>query len=264
MKKEPCIEIRFKEGKIEPKDISVSELLDALKAIEKAIAAFVLREHPEVKSEELFVGLIGVSKGSASYRFAPSRLEYSLPASRSVFGATARNELATIPRESAEAMLQVSRFAQKRNCVTEFTVLENGGSEVVELMPTTILSLPKSKPIEGTTTMYAYVERVGGVTPIVSIRIGNSRLSSETTAAIAKELGRRLYEWVGLRGTARWDAETYNLKDFIIKEVTEYQDTPMTEAIAELRGLIGKYWQDVDDVVRELADIRGSATHETD
>ena len=66
-----------------------------------------------------------------------------------------------------------------------------------------------------------------------------------------------LYQLIGVRGVATWDLKNLSLIKFQIEELTEYRKTPITEAIESLRKLVGKYYQDIDDIDAFIADLRG-------
>jgi hypothetical protein len=79
------------------------------------------------------------------------------------------------------------------------------------------------------------------------------------TKALAQELGRRIYQWVGLTGTARWSIADYSLQEFSVDRITEYEDLSLANAMSELGRVIGRYFDDVEDVETYVAEIRGES-----
>ena len=78
----------------------------------------------------------------------------------------------------------------------------------------------------------------------------------ETTRAIAKQLGGKLFEPVRLFGRGSWarDADgVWTLVKFKIESFEGLQDTPLSTALAELRALPIEWG---DDAIRHLDDMR--------
>jgi hypothetical protein len=111
--------------------------------------------------------------------------------------------------------------------------------------------------IEGETTLFGEVERVGGAEPKVALRLPDgSSVYCEVTKEQARELGKRLYQPVCVVGTATWRLPTYIIEAFRLHKVTDYEDTPPSVAISELARVLAPHWADVDDVVAEVERLR--------
>lgn len=121
----------------------------------------------------------------------------------------------------------------------------------------TVLSRPPA--LIGETTIYAKVIRVGGQKPKVEVEtVNGDTLFCEASIDITTKLGTRLYQIVGLVGTAIWDSELNNIEQFSIKDVTEYANTSIKEAMNELSRLTKEYYSNIDDVEEYISEIRGS------
>ena len=110
----------------------------------------------------------------------------------------------------------------------------------------------------GETVIYGSIQRVGGAEPKISIKnsIDDSTLYCSASKEIAKQIGQNLYEEVGLKGIATWEKTTNQIIDFKVTEITKYKKHSITEGIKGLSNLIGKYWDDVDDVILEVSKLR--------
>ena len=103
--------------------------------------------------------------------------------------------------------------------------------------------------IKGETAFSGYLERVGGATPRVVLRISDHDIIyAETSEEIAIELGTRLYSWVGVAGIAQWDIAGA-VEMFRVTSVLPYRDTKMRDAVQRLATAIGSYWEDEEDVL---------------
>ena len=74
---------------------------------------------------------------------------------------------------------------------------------------------------------------------------------------LAREMAKRLYETIGVRGTARWATRDMSLDEFRIEELTAYRPTSLTQAMDSLGEVAGKYYEEIEDVDAFVADLRG-------
>lgn len=126
----------------------------------------------------------------------------------------------------------------------------------VILSPETKIFSVSSK-VEGLSTIYGKVIRVGGEQPGVRLELLNrEKITIHTDEDNAKKLAHKLYTVVGLSGKAEWDINTYDLLDFKLYDIITYEETPITDALTQLSNLAGKYWSDVDDISAEIENIR--------
>jgi hypothetical protein len=111
-------------------------------------------------------------------------------------------------------------------------------------------SLSVSDYIQGETTLYGKVERVGGKTPTVWLRISDSeRMICEISESLAIELANYLYQWVSVSGKAKWNVSNYEIESFEITSINkDYQDMPLNEALSHLSQEIGHYYDNIDPV----------------
>ena len=113
--------------------------------------------------------------------------------------------------------------------------------------------------LKGETTIYARVVRTGGKEPKVEIETVDGRtLFCDAPLDITKTLGTRLYQIVGLIGVAEWDIELNNIEQFSIKDVTDYEQVPIKEAMRKLAEVTRTYYMDINDVEQHISNLRGS------
>jgi len=76
---------------------------------------------------------------------------------------------------------------------------------------------------------------------------------------LARSIGNRLYTFVGLGGTAKWDATTRAMLEFKADELLPYEAGRLTDAVGDLSALIGDDLADVTehdlDRIRNMADL---------
>lgn len=108
------------------------------------------------------------------------------------------------------------------------------------------------------------ISRVGGAddTAHVQLLLDNKRLGNlETTRTIARELGKHLYCPVRVHGEGRWkraEDGTWSLEQFTVRTFDVLEESDLTEAIKELRG-IKIDWS--ENAFEQLLDMRTEKKH---
>lgn len=92
-----------------------------------------------------------------------------------------------------------------------------------------------TETISGRTEQIVYIERIGGMEPRVTIRLfDGSKISCRTHDDVLKGLGAYIWDYVKVRGTAKWSVGTYELQDFVIEEIDrDWVNLPFSEIIAK-------------------------------
>ena len=98
-------------------------------------------------------------------------------------------------RPTLEGVQGIHKFVTSQKCRAEFR-LPNGSRQLeATITPDTIIPAEESPPIEGETTIFGKVERVGGVDPKIVVRLSDkeavSCAVSEALANVVREANRR-------------------------------------------------------------------------
>lgn len=109
-------------------------------------------------------------------------------------------------------------------------------------------------------TLDGEVIRIGGKTKIVPVSLQSEDQTFSycyAKRALAKDLGRRLFEPVRLFGIGRWTRDrkgNWNLDNFIIDRFEVLSDDPLSSVLEKIRAIPGGEWG--TDAIRELHDLR--------
>lgn len=249
------IELSITGKGINPASIKAGDIANVLLSIQSAIEAYVFKQHPEIDQEQVVIGLTNIRPDSIDLEFSSPIPDIVTEAFQRVGGAVATNDFSLLPNASFVALDELASFNRKHKCNTDF-VIRNGSRKIVAtITPETRFQKPKR--LNGITTVYGKVIRVGGRTPRVMIGLLNGKtLFCETKQDIAESLGSKLYKTVGLTGKAFWDS-SLNIEDFTIQEVIPYEDKSFGEAIRILSESASSYYDDVADVDRFISEMRG-------
>lgn len=240
---------------IEPGRIRSKEIADVIAAVEEMIAATVIEERDDLKKSDVIVGLARIEPGSLRLIFQPVQPTLTQPALRKVSSAIIQEDFEELSKGVVDAISELAKFARRHNSTGELLIRDGEEQLLAKITPE--LDVRQLPHICGETTIYGSVKRIGGERPGARVEI----LSGETitcimTEKIARRLAHKLYDFVGLSGTAYWNATTLALERFEVDSITEYEDTPIDEAVQSLADVAAPYFTDIDDVDRYVAALR--------
>ena len=246
----------FQGEKVHPSGIRAGELGALLEAIEEALSITVIDQHPTLTKENLLIGLSAVEAGSIDLQFTTVLPELVVPAYEEVARAFRENDPSALPIASYPAFEKILRFAQKNDAQIDLDILNGTPRHTLVTIPPNF-TLPKATYITGETTLYGELVRVGGSEPKAEVKpISGKTLFCPFPKELASQLGQLLYTEISVTGQATWSADTYEIVEFKITALNEYRPALLTEAFAELRQVVGRYYDDIEDVTAYVSELR--------
>ncbi len=251
------IEIHLKGNGMSPGLLRSKDIAQLIEAIEEMIAAKVAADHPDLKKEQVIVGLADIAPGSVALQFASSSKDLTAPALKEIARALETSNFYSLPEDSVKSLKIISKFSQTQQCNAEIYEVNGSRNLLTTITPET--HIVDCEPIRGETTIYGAVTRVGGAnenSPTIQLRTIEGRLiyctADQKNAKIAAQ---RLYQQIGLLGVAEWDVRTYEITSFEVTAISDYEHTSLSEAVESLSQTYGEQFDeiaDVDSFVREL------------
>ncbi|NJL40992.1 MAG: hypothetical protein HC840_27035 [Leptolyngbyaceae cyanobacterium RM2_2_4] len=249
------VEILLTGEGMSPGKIRSKEIAEVIESVEDMIASVVVRNHPELKKETIVVGLKGIRPGSIGLEFSPNLAELTLPATRRITKAIAENDFGILPSSAINSLRKLSHFTRRHQCNAEFFT-QNGRLEALAVL-TPETQIPDIYPLSGETSIYGEITRVGGAEPKIQFKtLEGQIIYCSTSKVIAKKAGAKLYTKVELHGLAEWNSETFEIENFHVIDISDYEETSPSKAFEELANLIGDSFDNVDDVDRFVSEIR--------
>ncbi len=249
------VEILLTGEGMSPGKIRSKEIAEVIESVEDMIASMVIRDHPELGKENIVVGLKNIKQGSIGLEFSPNLTELTLPATRRIAKSIAENDFGVLPSGAINSLKKLSAFTRRYQCNAEF-LTQNGRLESLAVL-TPETRIPDVYPLSGETSLYGEITRVGGAEPKIQFKTLDSQIIyCSTDKATAKEAGAKLYTKVELRGRAEWNSETFEIENFHVIDISEYEETSPSEAFKELANLIGDSFDSVNDVDCFISEIR--------
>jgi hypothetical protein len=252
------IEIRFTGNGISPGQVRSKEIAEIIEAVEEMIASKVVADNVELRKDVVIVGLAEIKNESLGFQFVlPSLAELSLLAFQEITESVSTGHFNSLPRDTIKPLKKVFNFARKYNCNAE--MYERNGDRRLLATITPNTELPEVTSISGETILYGEITRVGGAdsrNPRIQFKtIDGELIYCKTSKALAEVAGTRLYQQVGLIGTAEWNAETFEVEGFFVDQISEYNHSSSLESFRALSEQFGSAFNSIEDVNRfvELA-----------
>ncbi len=233
------------------------ETVDALE-IAKFITSFIETLKPLVGKEEDIPCLMlrEIKRGSIDFIFATQHPKTKWAYSQ-LTHSLSTNNYNDLPAHSIEHLRNLSNQIKKLNCSVIF--YDTNHKYTAEITPSINIKIPEIIYIEGETTLYGYIENVGGKKPQARIALANGK---KLTCKIhdrekIRKLGSLIYTEVGLVGIAKWKTPDMEIIDFEIKEILEYRESSIFETMNTLSKIAGDSFDNLD-VNHWISEIRGN------
>lgn len=244
---EEILELKFEGNLINPSRIHPKEIAELINNFTDTLLATVKQENPEINTDELLFTFSNVDDKSLDLRFVIHKAQQAVLASYFLISTSInQSNYNKLNNDAIEGLKNITKFSKKYNCQGSF---RHNNQSLSQFTPTTEVRLEKENEVKGETIIYGLVLRVGGEKPTIHFKVDNEyRIVFDTKEDIAKKLAQKLYDEVGLRGVAKWDIKSYKVIDFTVSDIVEIETKPIVDTFNELSDLIGKYWDNIDNV----------------
>lgn len=232
--------------------MSATLLLKIITIVETTISD--VAEKPE-ENHLPAVALTGIGEGSIlnTLQIGP----WARSAALIILSAIQTGDYSKVPHKSHKRLLDLSNLICENNLTARFRGFVDIDAEISADKP---IPQIKKKLIKSKTRVYGEVKSVGGEKPAVSIRLFSTEklLQDSINEEIAKELGKKLYDYVGLSGTATIDLISGEYVNFTADEVLKFKgrnSDPCT-AIDRIETHLPEIWKGVnrDEFLSDIRD----------
>lgn len=265
MTEQYIIEVRLNSDELSPDKISSRHIATLIGSFEQMIAAIVARNNPSLNIDEskVTVGLSAVYHGSYRAQFQSQYDKEVRAAYEIATNAIKLQDFGDIPTKSVDAIRRIRNIAREYRTETQFGYQNGQFIELASVSANTHIEV-QIPEIEGETTLYGELTSIGGIKPPkASITLlDGKKLTCNVTEReglrVARQLGRRLYTEIGVKGLARWDLRDMSIIFFRIDEVLDYEPKSITVALENTYNSMGHHLEAIDDLEGYFVDIRNS------
>lgn len=252
-----------------PAEIDAKELAKLMVQYRDALVGMVEAERPDIDDDDIVIGLVEVVDRSTGLRFrpsypkAPDRAPAVGAAARRLNAAVAAGDFSSLPYQTQGALHGMWKTVRREGYAVEFRVRDGQdltGPPAARLSGESEVPDPTLSVIEGVTTISGRVEQVGGVKPKIAIRTDPRRIVRCTIPrGLARGVASRLYTYVSVSGTAKWDVATLEMVAFDVVSVEPYEHGSVAGAFRELAAASGGAYDGVADPAAYVRDLRGES-----
>ncbi len=235
------LELKFTGNGISPTTVKPHEVAELIISFEKSLLATIKDQHPEIDTDELLFTFDAIHNESLDLRFKPKRVVEIVVASYALISTSFKTgDYSTLNKNAIDSLKSITKFSRKYDCVGYFN---HNDRTLSTFTPKTEITVRKPTILKEQTTIFGKLIDSGGDNPNVHLRISDEQvLIFSTTHSYAKELATKLYEWVALKGIAKWNADTLRIEDFKLSEILEYSQGKTSKAINDLKSLTSGFW----------------------
>jgi hypothetical protein len=235
------LEIRFYGNDVNPGSVKPHEIADLIRGFEKAILSEIKDKFPQYDTEELLFSFEEIKNESLGLLFKPKLIRDVIVSTFTLISTSFQTgDFSGINNKTIKELKTFTSFSKKYNCSADFNL---DGVTLSSFSPQTEIPYNKNPIIDGEINLFGRIIDAGGDNPNVHLKLNDEQvIIFSTTEANAKELAHKLYEKVNLSGTAKWDAVTFEIKDFKLDNILDFAAGKTFNAINELKSLSTGFW----------------------
>jgi len=246
--------VRVSGGVQSPTSLSVSELMEIAVGLEKTLVELGKERKGKEEKEEFKVSLTRIEKGSLRLELYSESPNFSELYDDSI--AIVKNGIDAFYSLSEKVQVplrRILRFLKTHNSELQF--FRQSLAEISEdTQPAAILDwqLEDDEPLylTGNTSLYGFLIELSGTRRLKAVLQLEDRSNVKCflpDQEMARELGSRIYKFIGLRGEAKWSFEDNTLYEFRVEELLPYEESGDYATIfKELRSEFGMHYNGID------------------
>jgi hypothetical protein len=163
---------------------------------------------------------------------------------------------------SLSSVEDISAAAKTIDCTVEIRRGDNKCGEVLaKITPQTYAQISESAFIKGESSIYGYLERVGGITkPHCGLRIATQParqvVCHVASEELVRELGSCVYKNVRVSGEVTWFRKNWHIKTVDVQSFEPVKAGSIREALDAIYEAGGKAWDEIDDPEAVIKGVR--------
>jgi len=242
---------------LRPWDVPVRSLTRIFNAIQRLIEHTEKPEILEDEAEEPIksaspIQLLGVNSGSAVYPVCA----FDGAAALKLFGEMgtklANPTVADWDSVTLSSVAEISAAAKAIGCTVEIRRDDKRGDLLATITPDSYADVSESAFIAGESSVFGYLERVGGATrPHCGLRIATQPtkmvICHVCSEELVRELGPYVYRNIRVSGKVTWLRKDWLVKTVDVKSFEPAKTGSICEALQEIYEAGGKAWDEVED-----------------
>jgi hypothetical protein len=233
------LQLRFQGNDISPDKVKPSQIASLIEQFEKAILATITLQHPEINTEKVLFVFDSIKNESLGLNFKPL-IDNILPDIKNavvssyviIASSLNTNDYSKLPSDTIQSLKKIAAFSKENNCVGNFNL---NGETIGTINPDTEIKEIKKVIVKSSLNIYGEIVDIGSN---IHIKLDEGyTVIVDADKATSKLLAPRLWEYVGLKGNAKWDIETFKIIEFKLVEILEYNPGILSNVFKELKEI---------------------------
>lgn len=231
------LELNFSGNGINPYTVKPSEIATQVVNFEEILLNVIKENNPEIDTDQILFSFINIGDKSLDIFFKPLlAIPLILASYQQISDGINSNDYSNLPAKSVESLNKIAKFTRKYDCIATFKLDNRSLSSITK---ETIINKIDYGVFEGETILYGKLTDIGGEKPNLHLKINEeNKVIIDISEEVAQKLAINLYQYIGLKGSATWDAETYQVIKFKFNSVVPYNGGNTFNAINEIKNNI--------------------------
>ena len=268
-KPKPDFEIQLVAQGMRPWGVPMRALARALNAVQRLMEPMDEDEiQDEQKQPEKVIAsasplhLIGVVSGSARYKVSANDPERTVKTLAEAGRALKNPDNEDWSVDLLSPIEELSNIAKSLGCAIEFKQPGKDGEVFVTIESNSYAILAKTAFVTGESSVYGYLERVGGATDQrcglrLPTQLKKMIYCTVQTEELVRRLGQHIYENVLVSGIVTWFRKGWRVKHICVTDFEPSKSGSILETLDRIYEAGGKAWDDIDDPEALIAEMRG-------
>lgn len=237
------LEIKFRGKNMKPERLSIAELTDLAKALEKALKAIMLENDPTIEIPDNFISLVGISNRSAGPQFSIQPvIETQLRIAYLQFSEMSGQPNTDLMNKDTSNAFRIYSSFNKRHQSTMHIGLTKGKvfNQIAEFKE---YKASRMNTFNDKTTLYGELLEIGGEkdNPKATILQYNGRkIEGHVTEDMVKKYRNLTYEFVRATGIATISGQTLMATSFVVEKIEAYKVLSMEDTYKTLRSALNQ------------------------
>jgi hypothetical protein len=156
---------------------------------------------------------------------------------------------------------ELSNIARSLGCAIEFKQPGRDGEVFATIDSDSYAALSATAFVTGESSVYGYLERVGGATDQrCGLRLPSQRRKmiycTVQSEELIRRLGQHIYENILVSGTVTWFRREWRVKQICVKDFEPSKTGSVLDTLERIYEAGGQAWDDVDDPEGFIAEMR--------
>ncbi|MCE5204728.1 MAG: hypothetical protein LLF80_01290 [Porphyromonadaceae bacterium] len=247
------LELNFSGNGINPDVVKPSEIATQIVNFENVLCQVIKNKHPEIDTEQVLFSFCNIGNNSLDIFFKPLlAIPLVISSYLLITESINNNNYTQIPSEATYALKNIVKFTKTYECVATFKLNNN---ELSKITNETQIKKMITNVFKGDTVIYGKLIDIGGEKPNLHLKVNEDyKVTIDIPEDEAQKLAIKLYQYIGLKGEAVWDAETFKVMSFKYSSIVIYNEGNSFKTVQQIKNNITSGVWDKYNTTQEIND----------